>query len=128
MPNEIRHKKWWKIFLNRGSFWFLKSPELVGSSRFEVFLGKYVLKMCGKFTGEHQCRGVTSMNLQSNFTLITFRHGCSPLNLLHIFTGHILAVSRYLFHSVSCVRVSHAWGCPFSKYFLILSIFVQIVK
>ena len=71
-----------------------KKSELVGSSRFEVFLGKYVLKMCGKFTGEHQCRGVTSMNLQSNFTLITFRHGCSPLNLLHIFTGHILAVSR----------------------------------
>ena len=33
-----------------------------------MFLGKSVLKICSKFTGEHPCRS-----------------GCSPVNLLHIF-------------------------------------------
>ena len=51
----------------------------------EVFLEKGVLKICSKFTGEHPCRSVVSMKLQSNFTEITIRHECSPVNLLHIF-------------------------------------------
>ena len=51
----------------------------------EVFLGKGVLKICSNFIGEHSCRNVVSM-LQSNFIEITLRHGCSPVNLLHIFT------------------------------------------
>ena len=38
------------------------------SSRPEVFLRRGVLKICSKFTGEHPRR-----------------HGCSPVNLLHIF-------------------------------------------
>ena len=55
------------------------------SSRSEVFLGKAVLKICSKFTGEHPYRSVISIKLQSNFTEIALRHGCSPVNLLHIF-------------------------------------------
>ena len=51
----------------------------------EVFLRKGVLKMWSKFTGEHPCRSVTSVKLQSNFIEITLRHGCSPVNLLRIF-------------------------------------------
>ena len=54
-------------------------------SRPEVFLEKGVLKICSKFTGEHLCRSAISINLQSNFIDITLWHGCSPLNLLHIF-------------------------------------------
>ena len=38
-----------------------------------------------KFTEEHPCRGVISINLLSNFIEITFRYGCSSVNLLHIF-------------------------------------------
>ena len=38
----------------------------------EVFLRKGVLKICSKFTGEHLIE-------------ITLRHGCSPVNLQHIF-------------------------------------------
>ena len=55
-------------------------PDVVifRSSRPEVFLGKGVLKICSKFTGEHPCRNVISM-------IFTLRHGCSPVNLLHIF-------------------------------------------
>ena len=54
------------------------------SSRPEVFIGKGVLKICSKFTGEHPCRSVISIKLQSNSIEITLRHGCSLVNLLHI--------------------------------------------
>ena len=55
------------------------------SSPPEVFLGKGVLKLCIKFTREHPCQSVISINLLCNFIEITLRHGCSPVNLLHIF-------------------------------------------
>ena len=51
----------------------------------EVFLGKDVLKICSKFTGEHPYRSVISIKLLCNFTKIKLRHGCSPVNLWHIF-------------------------------------------
>ena len=54
------------------------------SSPPEVFLGKVVLKICSKFTGEYPCQSVISIKLQINFIEITLRYGCSPLNLLHI--------------------------------------------
>ena len=41
------------------------------------FLKKDVLKICSKFTREHPCRSVISINL--------LWHMCSPENLLHIF-------------------------------------------
>ena len=50
-----------------------------------MFLGKGILKKCSKFTGDHPCRSVISIKLQSNFIEITLRRGCSPVNLLHIF-------------------------------------------
>ena len=46
-------------------------------------LGKGALKICSRFTGEHPCRSV--IWIHCNFIEITLRHGCSPLNLLHIF-------------------------------------------
>ena len=49
----------------------------------EVFLGKGVLKICSKFTGEHSYRKVNWIKLQSNFIQITLRHRCSPVNLLY---------------------------------------------
>ena len=42
------------------------------SSPPEVFLVKGVLKICSKFTGEHPCQSVISLE-------ITLRHGCSPI-------------------------------------------------
>ena len=50
-----------------------------------MFLRKSVLKICSKFTREHACRSVISINLQCNFIEIALWHGCSPVNLLHIF-------------------------------------------
>ena len=55
-----------------------------------MFLIKGVLKICCKFTGEHPCRSVISIKLQSNFIEIKLRHGCSPVNLLHIFRTSFL--------------------------------------
>ena len=50
-----------------------------------VKTSKFSSKICSKFTGEHSCRSAISARLQSNFIEITLRHGCSPINLLHIF-------------------------------------------
>ena len=55
-----------------------------------MFLGKRILKICSKFTGEHPCRSVISIKLQSNFIEIALRHGCFPVNLLHIFRAPFL--------------------------------------
>ena len=52
------------------------------SSPPRVFLRKGVLKVCSKFTGEYPCPSVISLKLQSNFTKITLRHGCSPINCI----------------------------------------------
>ena len=43
-----------------------------------------VLEICSKLTGEHPCRSAVSVKLLCNFIDITFRHGYSPVNLLHI--------------------------------------------
>ena len=55
------------------------------SSRTEVFLGKGLLKICSKFTGEHPCQSAISIKLLCNLIGIALRYGCSPVNLLHIF-------------------------------------------
>ena len=67
------------------------------SSHPEVFLGKDVLKIYSKFTGEHPCQNVISINLLCNFIEITLQHRCSPVNLLHIFrTPFLKNTSKWL--------------------------------
>ena len=58
---------------------------VIRSSYPEVFLEKGVSKIYSKFTGEHRWLPVIWIKLQSNLIEITLRHGCSPVNLLHIF-------------------------------------------
>ena len=50
-----------------------------------MFLGEGELKTCSEFTGEHPCQSALSRELQSIFIEITLRHGCSAVNLLHVF-------------------------------------------
>ena len=50
-----------------------------------MLLGEYVQKIYRKFTGEHPYRSVVSIKFQSSLIKITLQHGCSPVNLLHIF-------------------------------------------
>ena len=54
-------------------------------SHLEVFLVKGALKICSKFTGEHPCRSIISIKLLCIFIEMTLRHGCSSVNLLHVF-------------------------------------------
>ena len=71
----------------------------------EVLPEKDVLKIYSKFTGEHPCLSMTSIKLQSNLIEIALRHGCSPINLLHIFrtpftkntSGRPLLLFSYIF-------------------------------
>ena len=74
----------------------------------EVFVGKGVLIIYSKFTGEHPCRSAISIKLQSNFIKLALRHGCSPVNLLHIFRtpfsqntiGRLLLIESVLLYFV----------------------------
>ena len=99
------------------------------SSHPEVFPGKGVLKICSKFskfTGEHPCRSAISITLLCNFIEIAFRHGCSLVNLLHIFRTPFLKNSSgrlLLLISINChkairnptvLKFKHSFS---SKYF-----------
>ena len=73
----------------------------------EVLLGKSDLKICSKFI-EHPCRSVVTIKQLCNFIEIALQHGCSPVNLLHIFiipflknTSERLLLYLYIFMSLS---------------------------
>ena len=86
--------------------------ESIRSSRPKVFLGKGILKICSKFTGEHPSRSVISIKLQRNFVKITLQHGCSLVNLLHVFRTpfHKNISGRLLLQYVSLnVSTFKAW-------------------
>ena len=100
------------------------------SSRPEVFLEINVLKICSKFTGEDQCRSVISVKFSSclnNFIKITLWHGCSPVNLLHIFrtsfprktSGRLLLIVKFILKSravcVIEIRQKKIMCCGFSS-------------
>ena len=75
----------WKKFCGTN----LISPQLATDAKCrscpsQVFLGKGVLKICSKFTGEHPYRSMVSMTLLCNFIEIALWHGYSPVNMLHI--------------------------------------------
>ena len=55
------------------------------SSQPGVLVEKGVRKICSKFTIEHPCRSEILIKLLCNFIEITLRHGCSSVNLRHIF-------------------------------------------
>ena len=51
----------------------------------EVFLGKGILKICSKVTGQDPCQSVISIKMFCNFIEITLWHGCFLVTLLQIF-------------------------------------------
>ena len=69
------------------SYTFFPQQATSRSSRPELLLGIGELKIRSKFTGGHLYGGVSSIKF---FIEIALRHGCSPVNLLHIFrTPHL---------------------------------------
>ena len=97
-------------------------------SRSPVFLEKGVLKKCSKFTGEHPCRSAISIKLQSSFIEITLRHGCSPVNLLHIFrTLFLKNTSRWLLLKIFICAISLRL-LPFKFLYLYITVSFQYVS
>ena len=74
-----------------------KKTPLSRSSQPEVFLGKGVLKISSKFTGEHSCESAISIKLLYNFIEVILWQRCSPVNMLHI--------SRTSFHKNTSVKL-----------------------
>ena len=87
-PVTITHLKF-RIFIDLNLASFLESMNFQLSEKQKQpsrgVLSKRCSETCSKFTGEHPCRSVISIKLFCNFIKITLRHGCSPVNLLHIF-------------------------------------------
>ena len=81
-----------------------------------MFIGKGVLVICSKFTGEHSCRSEISIKLLCNFIEITLWHGCSPLSLLHIFRTPFLKNTSASVDNINCFRCFSAWEDQFKKY------------
>ena len=92
-PFQARHENFYENFLPHLVFtkWKLTPFEMqlesvlnslyIRSNRPQVFFGKCVLKICMQqflYTGEHPYAKV-------QFIKLTVWHGCSPVNLLHIF-------------------------------------------
>ena len=76
------------------------------SSHPDLFLGKGVLKICSKFTGEHPTLlKKLYWKLLCNFIEITFRRGCSPVKLLHAFRPPFLknTSERLLLYIQTCL-------------------------
>ena len=93
-----------------------------------MLLGKSILKICRKFTGEQTCQSVISVKLLYNFIQIALQHGCSPVNLLHIFKTHFLKnTSGRLFlehtqfcqdsHTLQYIRLHRAHSPQFSSQY-----------
>ena len=96
------------------------------SSLPEMFCEKGVLKICNKFTGEHPCQIAISIKLLCNFIEIALWHGCSPVNLPHIFRITFLknTAGRLLLKEIKvesdlpnyATRLKNATGVDTSKF------------
>ena len=64
------------VFSPRLKVRVLKKSWISPRLRVTCLLGKDVLNICSKFTGEHPCWSAISTELQSNFIEVALRHGC----------------------------------------------------
>ena len=95
---------------------FFLSRSKFRSSHPEVFLGKGVLKICRKFTGEHQCQSVILIKLLCNFIEIALRRGYSLVNLLHIFRIPFPRNTSEWLHFDVFLTLSECFRKTFSQY------------
>ena len=71
----------------------------------ELLLGKDVLKICSKFSGEHPWQSVISIKLLCNFIEVALCHGCSPEKFAAYFQNTFL--HEHLWRAASVI-----WTCP----------------
>ena len=62
-----------------------KNINLQKQPTVDVLIKRCSERICSNLTGEHLCRSIISIKLQSNFIETPLRYECSPVNLLHIF-------------------------------------------
>ena len=93
--------------------WNVSRWKVIQKSPPRGVLRKRRSEVCSKFTGERPRRSVTLIKLLGTFIGITLRHGCSPVNLLHIFripfskstSGRLLLVIRIiLVKNLKCIK------------------------
>ena len=77
------------VLIQLPTIWSNSEIYYFRSSHPEVLLGKGVLKIYNKFTGNTNA-GVISIKLFWSFIEITLRYRWSPANLLHIYRTHFL--------------------------------------
>ena len=70
-----------------------------------------------QFIGKHPCRSAISIELPSNSIEITLRHGCSPINLLHIFRAPFPTRSFGLLLLYFLQSVSTKTGLEYRRFF-----------
>ena len=72
----------------------------------KIRLRKCFLNIYSKFTREHPCQSVISVTLLCSFIKVTYRHRCSPINLLYIFRAPVLKnISGWLLLKFSEVQL-----------------------
>ena len=67
------------------SIHFLSAKKKIQKQPSRGVLRKRCSENMQRIYRRHPCRSAISINLIRNFIEITLRHGCSPVNLLHIF-------------------------------------------
>ena len=86
-----------------------------GRSPSKVFLERSGLNISRKFIVKHPCQSAISIKLQSIYIEITFRYGCSPVNLLLIFRipfpknasgGLLLYINLDKYHKIKLNRLA----------------------
>ena len=99
--------------LNLNKFVFRSSPP-------EVFLGKGVLKICRKFTGEHPCRSAVSIKLQSNSGMAASLSPCAFLLVEVIpFSGSLMEAIVFITFVVfkyQLIAISDIYVCADQVY------------
>ena len=95
-----------------------------GRSPSKVFLEKSGLNISRKFIVKHPCQSAISIKLQSIYIEITFRYGCSPVNLLLIFRtpfpknasgGLLLYINLGKYHKIKLNRLANFKRFPKSQ-------------
>ena len=110
------------MFLGKGllklrSKIYRRTPRVLSNIYHRTFFKKMLTSWsCQLFTGEHPCQSVISIKLLCNFTEIILRHGCSPVNLLHIFRKSFPTYGGLLLASTFLIDITSIFdGCFYSK-------------
>ena len=121
------------LFLQFFLIWFteLHLCNWSKSSCPEMFLGKGVKNWCEKLQQIYRRTPIPKCDFNkaaSNFIEITLRHGCSPINLLHIFRTSFpkSASGRLLLKVLTDTDTAVIWPCFWKTSYTKFNLQIQI--